>query len=527
MGEYYADIAVIMQEAAEDSSAQSNVSESTHWQADDGFKDEARSSRRRGQRRDKKAGHGPSTDDSSDAEPGSATSTRQGKEAYLPNGFSKFNGRPERRDRAAGDAKDAAGWENGGERQTRQRSHMRSSPHDFSRGAERTGSAKARAQPRVVPLPMPLPSDKGQGRADKQHPPERPASAAAGHGPSHRADDTRPASAHGGPSPSAAAAQAAAAAQDWPLSRAESASNAAQAAASQPAAQQEGRRRAMPQQPARPQPSKAAAEEQPAARQLATPVHPAPPVAVAVPVRPDTSPQAATPAAKSAPAAQAAAPSDSSSAAARAPAQAQAGAQAAPAQKPSAVVPHINAPMPTPVRIPQPTQAQPVVPVKALPLRPMPANAGAPSTVPKKIPAEQVHYVEYEFVKEPYNPAGPCEATFSCAALERTSMQTAFVLTSSCTYCRRALQGCLWSSLQAQHQHPPHTNLRSLQGPCLQGGLRCSPLQLWTSSSLQQGRKLLPAMTASPPRLPRLHSLKPSCPGQPGPAHQRPHSRWA
>ena len=392
---------VVMQEAAEDSSAQSNVSESTHWQGDDGFKDEARSSRRRGKRREKKAGHGPSTDDSSDAEPGSATSTRQGKDAYLPNGFSKFNGRPERRDRTSGDAKEAAGWENGGERQTRQRSHMRSSPHEFSRGPDRAGSAKQRAQPRVVPLPMPLPSDKGQARADKQHQPERPASAAAGHAPSHRADDTRPASAHGGPSPSAAAAQAAAAAQDWPLSRAESASNAAQAAAAQPAAvtgaQQEGRRRALPQQPVRPQPSKVAAEEQPAARQLATPVHPAAPVAV--PMRPDTPAQAsaAASAAKSAPAVQPAAPSDLSSAAARAPVQTQATDQAVPAQKPAAAVsPHLNVPVPTPVRIPQPTsavQAQPVVPAKALPLRSTTPNAGAPSTAPMKTPAEQVQHL--------------------------------------------------------------------------------------------------------------------------------------
>jgi hypothetical protein len=191
---------VFAQEGAEDSSAQSNVSDATHWQADDGFKDEARNSRRRGNRREKKAGVGPSTDDSSDAEPGSASRARQGKEAHMPNGFSKVNGRPERRDRASGDSREGV-WENGGERQTRQRTQLRSSPADWSRAPpERAGSAKApRVQPRVVPLTMPLPSDKGQARTEKHHQPERPASAAASHAPVHRANDGRPASAHAGP----------------------------------------------------------------------------------------------------------------------------------------------------------------------------------------------------------------------------------------------------------------------------------------------------------------------------------------
>lgn len=387
-------ISLSLQEAAEDSSAQSNVSDATHWRADDGFKDEARSSRRRGNRREKKAGHGPSTDDSSDAEPNSATSTRQGKEAYLPNGFSKVNGRPERRDRASGDAKEG-NWENGGERQMRQRSHMRSSFHDFSRGPERTGSGKTRAQPRVVPLPMLLPSEKGQTRVEKQIQPERPASAAAGHTPSHRAEDPRPASAHSGPSPPAAAAQAAAAVQDLPQSRAEPVGNAPQTAAAQPGhatgGQQEGRRRAQAQQIARPQPSKTTADEHPA-RPLSTPIQLATPPAALV--RPDTSASAATPTAKPAPPIQTAAPSALPNAAARALSQAQALAPAASVQTPAAAVfQHSQVPLSMPLRTPQPgsaIQAQPVVPAKALPQRPIPPSTGTPSAAPKKIPAEPV-----------------------------------------------------------------------------------------------------------------------------------------
>lgn len=368
-----------LQEAAEDSSAQSNVSESTHWQGDDGFKDEGRSSRRRGQRREKKEGQqGLSTDNSSDAEPGSATSTRHSKDLHIPNGFFKVNGRPERRDRASGDAKEGkeGGWENGMDRQTRQRSHLRSSPHDWARGgSERTGSAKARAQPRVVPLPMPLPSDKGQARADKPaHQPERPASAAAasGHTPSHRADDTRPASAHAGPSPSAAAAAAASAAQDWPQSHAEFASNPLQPIQAHAVPFES---RPQPQQITRPQPTKAEAEQLPQERVRATPVEPA-----AAPVRAEL--PAPSTAAKSAPPAQAPTPPAASGSITRTPFQAPAAAPAAAMQAPAAaaVAQLTHLPMPAPVRIPQHCsvgQAQPVVPARALPRRPSVESLGS------------------------------------------------------------------------------------------------------------------------------------------------------
>lgn len=361
---------VFAQEGAEDSSAQSNVSDTTHWQADDSFKDEARSSRRRGNRREKKAGVGPSTDDSSDAEPGSASSVRQGKESHMPNGFSKVNGRPERRDRASGDSREG-GWENGGERQTRQRTQPRSSPADWNRAPpERAGSAKApRAQPRVVPLTMPLPSDKGQARAEKHHQPERPTSAAAGHAPAHRANDGRPASAHAGPSPSAAAAQAAAAAQDWSQPRAEPATSAPQAAAAQQqsaGASQEGRRRPQAQQAPRPQPSRPVTERQPPEQLYAATVEP-----VTAPVQGDS--PASIPISKAAPPQQTPARPDAPSTAGRAPAQAP--------------------PAPVPVRMPQhiPTaQAQPVVPAKSLPQRPVPQAVDAPSAGSRQPSAEQV-----------------------------------------------------------------------------------------------------------------------------------------
>ena len=359
-----------MQEPAEDSSAQSNVSEATQWQADDGFKDEPRSNRRRGQRRDRKAGLGPATDDSSDAEPGPASSTRQGKETHLPNGFSKVNGRPERRDRErdrpSGDSREGVG-ENGSEHQTRQRSHHRNSPHDWARNPERAGNAKVRPQPRVVPLPTPLPSDKAQARGEKAHPLERPASAAAGQAPSQHADDGRPASAHAGPSPTAATARAAASAQDWAQLRPEPASSASQAVTAQPVATPAvSRDRAQPQQITRPQPSRPPAE-----RPRAAPIESAAPVQALPPVRIAT--KAAAPALDTAKSAALTLPEAPSSATkppvqvrtATPPAPAQAAAQAA--RQP------VPVPLPAPVETQQhapAVQSQPVVPIKGLPPRP-------------------------------------------------------------------------------------------------------------------------------------------------------------
>ena len=359
-----------MQEPAEDSSAQSNVSEATQWQADDGFKDEPRSNRRRGQRRDRKAALGPATDDSSDAEPGSASSTRQGKEAHLPNGFSKVNGRPERRDRErdrpSGDSREGFG-ENGGEHQTRQRSHHRNSPHDWARNPERTGSAKVRLQPRVVPLPTPLPSDKAQARGEKTHPPERPASAAAGQAPSQHADDGRPASAHAGPSPTAAAARAAASAQDWAQLRPEPAANASQAVLAQPVAAPAGSRdRAQPQQITRPQPSRPPAE-----RPRAAPIESAAPVQAPPPVR--IASKAAAPALDTAKSATLAVP-EAPSSTTKTPVQVRTATPPAPAQAPAqAARQPVPVPLPAPVGAQQHApalQSQPVVPIKGLPPRP-------------------------------------------------------------------------------------------------------------------------------------------------------------
>ena len=371
-----------MQEPAEDSSAQSNFSETTQWQADDSFKDEARSSRRRSNRRDRKAALGPATDDSSDAEPGSASSTRQSKDTHLANGFSKVNGRPERRDRErdrpSGDSKEGVG-ENGSEHQTRQRSHHRSSPHDWMRNPERAGSTKVRAQPRVVPLPTPLPSDKAQARGEKAHPPERPASAAAGQASRQHADNRRPASAHAGPT--AAAARAAASAQDWAQLCPEPASSASQAVLTQPvAAPAVSRERAQPQQIARPQPSRPPAE-----RPRAAPIESAalaqapPPVQIAT--------KAAAPALETAKPVSALTLSEAPSSAAKGPVRT--ATPTAPAQASvQAAQQHVLLPLPAPVETQQQEpalQSQPVVSVRALPRR---SVLDVPEKAP--VPADQV-----------------------------------------------------------------------------------------------------------------------------------------